>query len=100
MSAQSNKRLNNHGKAFKLDCLRSLYTLMSIANELSSEIAAAMLSQKGKEGADSRVNLKEILVEVHTTLQHLTTINRRKRDRPAHLASTPQSFSAAASGTN
>lgn len=72
---------------------------MSIANELSSEIAAAMLSQKGKEGVVSRGNLKQILVDVHNTLQHLTAINRRKRNRPALASAPPQSSNSAASGT-
>lgn len=71
---------------------------MSIANELSSEIAAAMLSHESKENSVSRGNLKDILVEVHSTLQHLTAATRRKKLRPALSATPPPSSSSAAHG--
>jgi hypothetical protein len=50
---------------------------MAIEHELSSEIAAALLS--GKERAPhERDHLKETVLRVHSTLQQLTAESRRK----------------------
>ena len=57
---------------------RSLYELMSIANELSSEVAAAMLtSEKDKVPVNSN-ELLNVVLEVHTTLRRMTKESRRK----------------------
>ena len=51
---------------------------MAIEHELSSEIAAALLT--GKERAPSELNhLKETVFRVHSTLQQLTADSRKKR---------------------
>jgi hypothetical protein len=51
---------------------------MAIEHELSSEIAAALLT--GKERAPSELkHLKETLFRVHSTLEQLTAESRRKR---------------------
>jgi hypothetical protein len=74
---------------------------MSIANELSSEIAAAMLSQQaspGKEASVSRNVIKDVVIEVHDTLRHLT-IEARKYQRSTRRSSEPPP-TALASGAN
>ena len=51
---------------------------MAIEHELSSEIAAALLT--GKERAPGELNhLKETVFRVHSTLQQLTAESRRER---------------------
>jgi hypothetical protein len=44
---------------------------MTVSNELSSEIAAAILVARDKSPQEL-ITLKEIVVRVHTTLQELT----------------------------
>lgn len=44
---------------------------MAISNELSSEIATALLTAKERSGAEL-TDLKNILLEVHSTLQAMT----------------------------
>jgi hypothetical protein len=51
---------------------------MTIANELSSEIAFALVAVKDKQPGKLN-DLKEILLEVHATLQQLTEQSRRER---------------------
>lgn len=51
---------------------------MTIANELSSEIASALVAAKDKQ-PDELNDLKEILLEVHATLQKLTEESRSER---------------------
>jgi hypothetical protein len=51
---------------------------MTIANELSSEIALALVAEKDKHCGELR-DLKEILLEVHSTLQKLTEQSRKAR---------------------
>ena len=65
---------------------------MAISNELSSEIAAAILTEE-KTPQELR-RLKEILLRVHSTLQNMSN--------DAHADSKPQgkSSSAAASQVN
>ena len=51
---------------------------MAISNELSSEIASALIATK--ERSPEELNeLKKILLEVHSTLQSLTETVRRER---------------------
>jgi len=51
---------------------------MSIANELSSDVAIAILAARGKSSDDLR-QLKEIVMKVHTTLQEMVAEERRHR---------------------
>ena len=51
---------------------------MAIANELSSEIASALITNK--ERSPEELNeLKKILLEVHSTLQSLAETAQRER---------------------
>jgi len=51
---------------------------MSIANELSSDVAAAMLSaEKGKAPGDANERA-ELVLEVHSTLRRLSADYRRR----------------------
>lgn len=52
---------------------------MAIANELSSEIAAAILSEK--KTPEELDRLKDVILRVHTTLQELSEEAREKRSR-------------------
>ena len=53
---------------------------MAISNELSSEIVIALIEKT--EGSPERMNaLKDILLEVHSTLQSLSEAERRARER-------------------
>ena len=71
---------------------------MSIANEVSSEIAAAMLSREGDENSEHRSNLKDVIIKAHSALQHLT-IESRKATRRAKREAPPTKGNAA-SGSN
>lgn len=51
---------------------------MAIANELSSEIASALIETKQRSPEELN-DLKKILLEVHSTLQSLTETARRER---------------------
>lgn len=51
---------------------------MAISNELSSDIAAALISANAKE-PDQLLELKDILIEVHSTLQQMTEQSRSAR---------------------
>ena len=58
---------------------------MSIANELSTDVAAAMLARKdGETPADSN-ELRDVVMKVHSTLRHLTA-EARKKNRRARTA--------------
>jgi hypothetical protein len=51
---------------------------MTISNELSTEIAFALVAAKDKQPGELN-DLKEILLEVHSTLQKLTEQSRNAR---------------------
>jgi hypothetical protein len=51
---------------------------MTISNELSSEIAVALVAAKDKDSGQLE-DLKKILLEVHSTLQKLTEQSRKAR---------------------
>jgi len=51
---------------------------MAISNELSSDIAVALIAAKAQQ-PDQLNDLKEILIEVHSTLQELTEQSRSVR---------------------
>lgn len=71
---------------------------MSIDNELSGEIAAAVLSQSNKKESLSGNDLKDVILKVHSTLRHLTS-EERKRTRSAK-AKSPTSAGSAPTGVN
>ncbi len=63
---------------------------MAISNELSSEIATALLLAKDRS-SEELSDLKNILLEVHTTLQDMTKRYRIEREiPPATKAATSQ----------
>jgi hypothetical protein len=49
---------------------------MAIDNELSSEIATALLTRKERDPRELR-KLKEMVIKIHTTLQQLSADSRR-----------------------
>ncbi|MBV8859980.1 MAG: hypothetical protein JOZ02_23820 [Acidobacteria bacterium] len=51
---------------------------MSIAHELSSEVAAAVLSADEGEAPGDPGERAELVLEVHSTLRRLSTERRRK----------------------
>ncbi len=52
---------------------------MSIANELTSEVAAAVLANDKEKGQEQREELTKVMLEVHSTLRRLTSAERRRR---------------------
>jgi hypothetical protein len=58
---------------------------MAISNELSSDIANAILLSKDRSPTE-RDKLKKVIFEIHTTLQRLTEASREHR-RKAMAAS-------------
>jgi hypothetical protein len=74
---------------------------MSIANELSCDVAAAMLAHKdAPQSETSNRNLTEIVFEFHSTLRQLTGEARQRRRRSQILPSPAPSSSTNLSGTN
>lgn len=67
---------------------------MSIANELSSEVAAAVLSRKGEESSAESGNLKDVVMRVHSTLREMKAEARKKSLRTRNESETPDRFSA------
>ena len=67
---------------------------MAISNELSSEIATALLTSKDRS-SEELTDLKNILLEVHTTLQDMTERARveRQENPPRANSATNQSYS-------
>jgi hypothetical protein len=52
---------------------------MSIAHELSSEVAAAVLAGKEGEAVPDASGRAEVVLEAHTTLRRLSAEHRRRR---------------------
>lgn len=74
--------------------------LMSIANELSSDVATAVLARKNVETAQAKSELAGVVMKLHTTLRRLTLDARRKKRRAqATPAEEPPRSNAAASGS-
>lgn len=74
---------------------------MTIANELSSEVATALLeAHKNEEFSADLLNLKDVIVAVHSTLRKLKTGARRASNQPASESITLSSGSSAASGNH
>jgi len=62
---------------------------MAISNELSSDIAAALIAASDKEPRHLS-ELKEILIEVHSTLQQMTEPSRVARSSSRASIETDQ----------
>jgi len=60
---------------------------MAISNELSSDIAAAILANKNSP--QDLLKLKQVLLEIHSALQKLSENAHPSRLRALSLASTP-----------
>lgn len=73
---------------------------MSIANELSCDLVAAMLAHKEGQTKTNGKALTEIVLEFHSTLRHLTGEERQRRRAQILFApeSTPPDKSKVASG--
>ena len=70
---------------------------MSIANELSCDVAAAVLARQTTPHAPSPTDLTEIVLAFHTTLRQLTGEDRKRRRAHANDAPPPVSNASAAS---
>lgn len=70
---------------------------MSIANELSSDVAAAVLTAKQDDSRQDSGELAEVVKEVHSTLRRLTA--EARRENRARKASPGASSSTAAGGS-
>lgn len=68
---------------------------MSITNELSSEVAAALLTEGSTTG---RENLLRMLLLIHSTLRDLPHDNRRRTLSGGRADATRQTYKSAASG--
>lgn len=59
---------------------------MGIANELSSDVAAAVLSHRASQAQSERKDLVEIVRNFHSALRPLILEERRRRLLPASSA--------------
>jgi hypothetical protein len=68
---------------------------MSIAHELSSDVATAVLTGKDDESPHDASELAEVVIEVHSTLRRLTSEARRKKRGTLDSSDAPPTISAA-----
>ena len=61
---------------------------MSIAHELSSDVAAAVLAREKDEPSQDTSELAEVVIKVHSTLRELKAEARRQDRRPRGRADT------------
>ena len=61
--------------------------IMAISNELSSEIAAAILANQSSP--QDRQRLKAVILEIHSTLQKMSEDEHRRRLRAMAAAASP-----------
>jgi len=75
---------------------------MTIANELSSEVATALLEAHKKDELSAEpCNIRDVIVAVHSTLRKLKTESRRADGQAARESSTGSGgSSSAASGSH
>jgi hypothetical protein len=75
---------------------------MSIANELSCDVAAALLlARQATSPAPSQTDLRELMLSFHSTLRQLTGKDRQRRRRALILDTPlPGSHNAAAATNN
>lgn len=72
---------------------------MAIANELSSDVAAAILATKDNEAHADSKDLIEIVRNFHSALRPLTAEERRRRLHSQSSEAPPRSNSQAATGS-
>lgn len=74
---------------------------MAIANELSSEVATALLEAHKKEELSAAPgDIRDVIVAVHSTLRKLKTESRRAVNEAARDSSNISSGSSAAAGSH
>ncbi len=74
---------------------------MSIAHELSCDVAAAILAEQVNPPETTAADLSEIVLAVHSTLRQMTTEARtRKRRATANAINSSQSDAATASSSH
>ena len=71
---------------------------MSIAHELSSEVAAAMLGDKEGEAPRDASERAEVVLEIHSTLRRLSAEQRRRGRAARGESGDPPLGEGAASG--
>ncbi len=71
---------------------------MSIANELSCDVAAALLARQATPLVPSQTDLTELMLSFHATLRQLTGKDRKRRR--ALILDAPPPDSNAATATN
>jgi hypothetical protein len=71
---------------------------MSIAHELSSDVAAAVLAVKEGESAEDASGRAEVVLQVHSTLRRLSAEHRRRDSAAGASPETPPLGEGAASG--
>lgn len=71
---------------------------MGIANELSSDVAAALLASKDQQAQAETKQLVEIVRNFHSAMRDLTGEERRRRIYASSSAESSQANSQAASG--
>lgn len=64
---------------------------MAIADELSGEVAIAVLAMAGNEEEPDKSKLKEILVNFYSTLRPLTLASRRKHPKTRAISASTSS---------
>ena len=62
---------------------------MSVSNELSSDLAGVLLEQEKRNDPVETRQLLAIVAQVHSSLKHLKSEERKKRHRLARPATTP-----------
>lgn len=71
---------------------------MSIAHELSSDVAAAVLAVKNGEAPGDASERAEVVLEIHSTLRRLSAEYRRRGRAAAGAPEAPPLGEGAASG--
>ncbi|HEV2800122.1 MAG TPA: hypothetical protein VGW12_06485 [Pyrinomonadaceae bacterium] len=72
---------------------------MSIANELSCDVATALLTPHANSNATSQTDLTELVISFHAALRQLTDEERKRRRRALIHGTPPVVAEAAASGS-
>ena len=62
-----------------------LHRIMAISNELSSEIAAAILANKNSP--QDLLKLRDVVLEIHSTLQKMSEQEHKSRLREVRISS-------------
>ena len=62
---------------------------MSISNELSSDLAAVLMEQEKRNDPKETKQLLAIVAQVHSSLKHLKSEERKRRHRLARQSARP-----------